>query len=69
MFVDNFQFFKDRQCVYEYSRVLNKRPGTLINFGEKFHPRHAYSNHPVYLNLKHIPPTFTTDAFLRKMIN
>ena len=40
-----------------YSRVRNKRLGTLINFGEKFHPRHVHSNHPVYLNLKHFPPT------------
>ena len=50
-----------------YSRVRNKLSGTL-NFGEKFHPRHAYSNHPVYLNLKHFPHNaFITDAFLRKI--
>ena len=52
-----------------YSRVWNKRPGTLINFGEKFHPRQVYCKHPIYLNLKHFPPTpFATDVFLRKII-
>ena len=41
---------------------------TPINFAEKFHSRHVYSKHPVYLNLKHFPPTpFITDASYRKM--
>ena len=49
-----------------YSWVFNKRPGMLINFGGKFHPRHVYSKHPVYLSLNHFSPTpFFTNAFLR----
>ena len=39
------------------SWVSNNRSGTIINFGEKFHPRQSYSTHPVYLNLKTFPPT------------
>ena len=54
-----------KKCVY--SRVRNNRAGMLINFGEKFHPRHVYSSHPSYLNLKHFQCTpFIRDAFLRK---
>ena len=52
-----------------YSQVRNKSPGTLINFREKFQPWHVYSNHPVYLNVKHFPLTlFITDVFLRKIV-
>ena len=49
----SFSFFTQTA----YSRVRNKRPGTFINFQENFHPRHAYSSHPVYLFLKLFPPT------------
>ena len=53
----------------ENTRVLNKPPGTLINFGEKFDARHVYSNHLFYLNLKHFLITpFVINAFLRKII-
>ena len=56
----SFSFFTQTA----YSRVRNKRPGTFINFQENFHPRHAYSSHPVYLFLKLFPPTpFISDAF------
>ena len=56
----SFSFFTQTA----YSRVRNKRPGTFINFQENFHPRHAYSSHPVYSFLKLFPPTpFISDAF------
>ena len=28
--------------VFDYSRVPNKRPGTLINFEKEFHPGRSY---------------------------
>ena len=51
------------------SRIRNKRPGTLVNFGQDFHGRHLHYNHPVSLNLKHFPPiSFITVAFFSKII-
>ena len=41
----------------EYSRLPNRRPGTLIFFREKIHPGHAYSRDPVYLILQFFPCT------------
>ena len=61
-------FFAQRLYAWKHSRVRSKPSGTLINSGEKFHPRHVYSNH-LYLNLKHFLLTpFIIDAFPRKII-
>ena len=55
---------KNKNIKSSYPRFRNKRPGTFINFQENFHPRHAYSSHPVYSFLKLFPPTpFISDAF------
>ena len=60
-------------CFYE-RKWLEKYPPKFYgleaekNFGKKFHPRHVYFNHPVYLNLTNFGPTpFIMDTFLRKM--
>ena len=40
-----------------HSFVWNNRDGMIIDFGEKFHSRQAYSTHPIIINLKKVPPT------------